>query len=114
MEAIGWDVVTMLLPYIGKKSTRENAAKVLDVIITKGNAKEVFLKCNEGLKCIFWERKGEDEDEDGDDGEAALAQNIARRLMINDNDNDNKVDPVVQTVELCRAISIGDSFNIPC
>jgi Uncharacterised protein family, YAP/Alf4/glomulin len=115
VEAIGWDVVTMLLPYIGKGSTRENAARVLDVIIAKGNAKEVFLKCNEGLKSILWERTDEDEDEDddGDDGEATLAEKIARVRLMN-SDNDDKVDPVVQTEELCRVINIGDSFSLPC
>lgn len=91
----------MLLPYVGRKGTHDNAVKVLNIVLAKGNAKEVFLKCNEGLKNIVWERIYDDDD---DDGEAALAEKFNEVTI---NDKDNGVDPVVQTVELCRATNTG-------
>lgn len=109
MRAIGWDIVTMLLPFIGRKATHGKAIKVLDIVITKGNAKEVFLKCIEGLKNIIWERNY-DEDEEDDDGEATLAEKISEFRMDDNDENDDKVDPVVQTAELCQAINTGYSF----
>ena len=43
-------------------------------------------------------------DDDDDDGEATLAEKFNEVTI---NDKDNGVDPVVQTVELCRATNTG-------
>ena len=94
-------MVIMLLPYIGQKGTHDNGVKVLDIVLAKGNAKEVFLKCNEGLKSIVWERTYDD---DNDDGEATLTEKFNKVTI---DDDDDKADPVVQTVELYRAINTG-------
>jgi len=94
-------MVLMLLPYIGQKGTKDEAVKVLHIVLDKGNAKEVFLKCNEGLKNIVWERTYYD---DNDDGEATLTEKFNE---VNIDDEDNKVDSVVQTVELYQATSKG-------
>lgn len=71
MKAIGWDVVAMLLPFLSREGTRSDAHTVLDIVVRKGNAKEVFLKCTEALKSISWEREYEEEEED--DAETTLA-----------------------------------------
>lgn len=87
MVAIGWDVVAMLVPFLGRKGTRNLADSVLDVVVRKGNAKEVFLKCTEALKSISWVR---DYDEEDSDAEATLADKL----------DDNKVDLTELVVEL--------------
>ena len=107
VEEIGWDVITMLLPYIGQKGTHDNGVKVLEIVLAKGNAKEVFLKCNEGLKNIVWERTYDDGGDD-DDGEATLAEKFNQVTL---DPKENKVNPVVQTVELYRAINAGYSLR---
>jgi len=94
----------MLLPYLGKKTTNVEARKVLDLLVTKGNAKEVFLKCVEGLKLIAWERTYDYDDDD--DGEATLTEKLAQ---VTTDEKDVKVDQVLQTVELHRAITEGMS-----
>lgn len=116
MEGIGWDIVTMLLPFLGRSTTLDNAKNVLDIIVAKGNAKEVFLKCNEALKNIIWERNYDDDDEhddgdeydgderDDDGGEASLAEQIEKVRIT---EKEEKLDPVMQTVELCQAINAG-------
>lgn len=96
----------MLLPYIGQKGTHDDAVRVLHIVLEKGNAKEVFLKCNEALKNIVWERTYDDDygdDDDSDDREATLAEKF-NEVTIHD-----KVDSVVQTVELYRAVTTGYS-----
>lgn len=100
----------MLLPYLGQKATNEDARKVLDILVTKGNAKEVFLKCVEGLKSIVWERTYDDDDDD-DDGEATLAEKLAK---VTTDEDAVKVDQVLQTRELHRAVSRGLGFAISC
>jgi hypothetical protein len=100
LEAIGWDVVTMLLPFLGQKTTNEDAGKVLDILVAKGNSKEVFLKCVEGLKSIVWERTYDDDDDD-DGGEATLTESLAKITATKD---EVKVDPILQTVGLYRAV----------
>ena len=102
MAGIGWDVVTMLLPFVGQKETRQNAVKVLDIVAEKGNAKEVFLKCNEGLKNIVWKRNYFDKDDE--DGEATMSEKLAQICI---EDKTTKMDPVSQTKELYRATKIG-------
>jgi Uncharacterised protein family, YAP/Alf4/glomulin len=93
-----------LSPFIGQKVTRDNALKVLDIVIIKGNAKEVFLKCIEALRLVHWERTFDDDDDD-DDGEATMTEKLAE---ITKDEKENKVDPIAQTVELYRAINKGD------
>src|SRR5271169_1572509 len=100
----------MLLPYLGQKGTNEEARKVLEILVTKGNSKEVFLKCVEGLKSIVWERIYDDDDDD-DDGEATLTEKLAK---VTTDEKDVKVDQVLQTVELYRAITRGLSSTISC
>src|SRR5277367_5739915 len=100
----------MLLPFLGQKATNENAGKVLDILVTKGNSKEVFLKCVEGLKLIVWERKYDDDDGDGD-GEATFTETFAK---ITGPENEVKVDPILQTVGLYRAVKQGLNSVISC
>lgn len=101
----------MLLPYLGQKATNEDARKVLDILVTKGNAKEVFLKCVEGLKSIAWERTYDADDDDDDDGEATLAEKLAK---VTTDEKAVKVDQVLQTRELYRAVNRGLGFAISC
>ena len=90
----------MLLPFLGQKTTNEDAIKVLDVLVTKGNSKEIFLKCVEGLKSIVWERTYDDDDDD-DGGEATLTESLAKITVTKD---EVRMDPILQTVGLYRAI----------
>jgi hypothetical protein len=87
----------MLLPFLGQSATRSDAVKVLDILVDKGNAKEVFLKCTDALKLVVWD-SGFGDGEDGDDGEATLTGNLKQISCENE-----EVDPVMQTVELSRA-----------
>jgi Uncharacterised protein family, YAP/Alf4/glomulin len=92
----------MLLPYIGRKSTVENANKVLNVVTAKGNAKEVFLKCIEALKMIIWENTVEEDD--NDDEEATLAGKI---VEVSVHENGDKQDSMFQTIQVYHAINTG-------
>src|SRR5271155_5578376 len=93
----------MLLPFVGQKTTNEDAGKVLDILVTKGNSKEIFLKGVEGLKSIVWERTYDDDDDDDDDdgGEATLTESLAKITVTED---EVRMDPILQTVGLYRAI----------
>lgn len=104
MENIGWDVVTMLVPFLGRKATKDIAAQVLDVVVTKGNAKEVFLKCVEALKGIKYGTDFDDLAEEGEEGEATLAERLSEFTM-----EDTEVDPIQQTTELYGGIFKGTS-----
>src|SRR5271170_872589 len=100
----------MLLPFLGRKATNEDAGKVLDILVAKGNSKEVFLKCVEGLKSIVWERIYGDDDDD-DCGEATLAESLAKLSAAED---EVKVDPILQTVGLYQAVKQGMKSIISC
>lgn len=89
----------MLLPFIGNTATHTDAVKILVTIVIKGNAKEVFLKCTEGLRSIVWQRESY-HDDDGD-GEAAMTKKLAF------DDQPTEVDPVIQTLELYGASKKG-------
>ena len=91
----------MLLPFIGNTATHTDAVRILNTIVTKGNAKEVFLKCTEGLRSIAWQRESY-HDDDGD-GEAAMT----KKLTVED--QPTEVDPVIQTLELYGASRKGIS-----
>ena len=101
-------MVATLLPYLGQKGTHDSAVRILDIVTAKGNAKEVFLKCNEGLKNILWERTYDDDDDNDNGGEATLADKLVELNL----EQNGKADPVIQTVELYRATNKGTSFNI--
>ena len=75
-------------------------------MVTKGNAKEVFLKCFEALKRIKY---GSDYDEDvvDEEGEATLAEKLSEFSM-----QDTEIDPIQQTTELYNAIFEGILFHI--
>jgi len=92
----------MMIPFLGKKETLQAAVKVLDIVVEKGNSKEVFLKCVEGMKSIRYKRdvvvddEDEDEDEDG-----ALAEKPF------DTTSNEKVNPAAQSVELYKVTAKG-------
>src|SRR5271156_448201 len=90
----------MLLPFIGNKATRESAVKILDVVVTKGNSKEVFLKCTEALKNIQWERTYEGEEDE--EGEATVAEDLENMDF-----EDLPIDTVAQTIQLYKATQKG-------
>jgi hypothetical protein len=69
LEGIGWDVVTMLAPFVGMRKTTLSAIMVLNVVATMGNAKEVFLKCVEVLEVIKWDEIYDTDSEEDEDGE---------------------------------------------
>jgi hypothetical protein len=94
----------MIIPFLGRKAAQENAVKILDILATKGNAKEVFLKCNEGLKNVQWKRRFID-DEDDDDGEATLTEKLGEPVVSN---NQQREDSITQTLELYRATNKGN------
>jgi hypothetical protein len=73
----------MLLPFLSHGATYPAAEKVLDVVTAKGNPKEVFLKCTEGLHRILWETD-------------ASEQEISRES-----------DPVLATTKLYHAAQVG-------
>jgi len=102
LESIGWDVVSMLVPFLGKKSTSEMGSKVLDVVVDKGNAKEVFLKSVEALKDIKYGADYEDTAGVEDPGEATLAEKLSEFTV-----EDTEVDPIEQTTELYKAVFKG-------
>jgi hypothetical protein len=102
VAAIGWDVVSMLVPFLGHSETRPYTANVLDVVVEKGNAKEVFLKCTEALKRIPW-REEFDDDEDND-GEATLAEKLTEFTK-----DESENDQIGQVSELYRATQTGIS-----
>ena len=104
MEAIGWDVVFMLLPFIGNEATRESGVKILDVIAAKGNSKEVFLKCTEALMSVRWERMYESEGDE--EGEATIAEQLKSMDF-----EDLPIDTVAQTIDLYNATLKGLSFK---
>jgi hypothetical protein len=93
----------MLIPFLGSSVTRPYAANVLDVVVEKGNAKEVFLKCTEALKRISW-REEFDEEDDYDGGEATLAEKL---IEFTKDESEN--DQVGQVLELYRATQTGIS-----
>jgi len=98
----------MFLPFLGQKTTNEDAGKVLDILVTKGNSKEIFLKCVEGLKSIVWERTYDDDDAD-DDGEATMTETLDKITGA-----EVKVDTILQTVGLYRAVKQGINSAISC
>jgi hypothetical protein len=102
VENIGWDVVTMLTPFLGIRPTRDTGIKVLDTVVTKGNAKEVFLKCVEALKGIKYGTDFDDAEEE-DDGEATIAEKLSEFTLM----EDSSIDPIQQTTELYKAIFKG-------
>jgi hypothetical protein len=88
----------MMVPFLGREGTLKSAADVLDVIVSKGNAKEVFLKCVEALRGIRYIRNvNDDSDED------TLKENAAPNL-------NERINPVIQTVQLCNA-SMNGTFH---
>jgi len=92
----------MLVPFLGKKSTSEMGSKVLDVVVDKGNAKEVFLKSVEALKDIKYGADYEDTAGVEDPGEATLAEKLSEFTV-----EDTEVDPIEQTTELYKAVFKG-------
>jgi fatty acid/phospholipid biosynthesis enzyme len=80
----------MLLPFLGHKTTSQAAEEVLDVVVIKGNAKEVFLKCIEGLQNTTYDR--ELISDDVDENQTAPTE---------------EVDPVLQTTKLYQAAQKG-------
>ena len=82
MESIAWDVVGMIVPFLGNKDTAELGSQVLDLLVMKGNAKEVFLKCVEALKGIQYSRD------------------------VNDNDNEEEEEPVWTCAKSSTRVSI--------
>ena len=94
--------MTALLPFLGRKETNEETVKVFDILVTRGNAKEVFLKCVEGLRSILWERTYDNDQVD--DSEAMLSEKLAK---VTTNDDGIKVDPILQTVGLYQAVKQG-------
>lgn len=98
----------MLLPFLGRKATETNANKVLTVLVTKGNAKEVFLKCNEALRTIEWQPQ--DDAGPHEEGEANVAEALN---AISKEQEGQEIDPVKQVVAICRATDIGNlSFRV--
>src|SRR5579871_6673416 len=84
----------MLIPFLGQGTTSDAAKAVLNHIISKGNAKEVFLKCLEGMQNITWQRETFDEtNEDNSD----LAVPVS---LIN---LEGGSDPLLQTIALYNA-----------
>lgn len=88
----------MMVPFLGREATCEAAKQVLDLIVTKGNAKEVFLKCVQGLKRIQYERSAGDDDD-------TLVEKLAQTTL------EDVVDPVTQTTELYEA-TINGAFSL--
>ena len=111
MEGIAWDVVTMLLPFLGRKATEPKATDALTLLATKGNAKEVFLKSNEALKGIEWQPRDDDGDDEYGDSEATGAAETLKNLSIAEGDAE-EIDPVKQVVALYRATDIGSLILI--
>jgi len=102
VDGIAWDVVAMLIPFLGRKATERKATDVLTLLAVKGNAKEVFLKTNEALKSIEWQPHDDDE---YDDNKATVAAETLTNLP-NADGAAEKIDPVKQVVALCHAIDI--------
>jgi len=106
VEAIAWDVVAMLIPFLGRRATEPKATDVLTLLAIKGNAKEVFLKANEALKGIEWQPHDDDDDDDKyGDNEATVATETPKNLA-NADGAAEEIDPVKQVVALCHAIDI--------
>jgi Uncharacterised protein family, YAP/Alf4/glomulin len=99
VEGIAWDVVTMLLPFLGRQSTETKANQVLTILAQKGNPKEVFLKCNEALKQIQWR---DDDLDEYDDDEVTVAETLK-----NVSKEDEENNPVKQMISICHATNIG-------
>jgi Uncharacterised protein family, YAP/Alf4/glomulin len=99
VQGIAWDIVTMLLAFLGRQSTEKKANEVLTIVGQNGNAKEVFLKCNEALKQIQW--RADDLDE-YDDSETTIAETL--KNMSNEDEENN---PVKQMIFICRATNMG-------
>ena len=95
MEGIGWDVVTLLIPFLGQKTTVDAAQKVLSVVMSKGNAKEVFLKCVEGIRNIIWER--EPSEEEHIESKLEMAPTTEATL------HERQPDAILQTTKLYHA-----------
>jgi hypothetical protein len=96
----------MLVPFLGRSVARPYAANVLNVLVEKGNAKEVFLECTEALKRIPWEEEF-DEDDDND-GEATLAEKLTEFTITKD---ESENDQIGQVSELYRATQTGISLR---
>jgi hypothetical protein len=99
VEGIAWDVVTMLLPFLGRQSSEAKANEVLTILVQKGNPKEVFLKCNEALKQIQWR---DDDLDEYDDDESTIAETLKNVYRA---DEENK--PVKQMTSMCGATDTG-------
>jgi hypothetical protein len=93
----------MLLPFLGRTATEAKADQVLTILVSKGNAKEVFLKCNEALKKIEWQPQ--DDADEYDDGEATVAETLQAVSKLEEGQED--INPVRQMVALCRATDTG-------
>ena len=98
VEGIGWDVVSVILPYIKQKQTRVDAVRILDIVTTKGNAKEVFLKCIEGLKTIAWEPSVLNDEE-----EINTVETIIEKRNGTTPTEEDPLDTIAQTSEIFRA-----------
>jgi hypothetical protein len=98
VEGIAWDVVTMLLPFLGRQSSEAKANEVLTILAQKGNPKEVFLKCNEALKRIQWRDDDLDEYDDDESTVAETLKNVSK---------DEENQPVKQMTSICGATDTG-------
>ena len=114
MESIAWDVVGMIVPFLGNKDTVELGSQVLDLLVTKGNAKEVFLKCAEALKGIQYSRDLNDDDneekkEEEDDHEITLAERLSKINM----KSTIEIRSIQQTTQLYKALRKSRLQEIP-
>jgi hypothetical protein len=93
----------MIVPFLGFQATVEAGREVLNVVVKKGNPKEIFLKSTEALQGIAWEREVlEDEASD----EVDLVETISK-VTIGDG-----CDPLLQLTELYNASRAGmDLFS---
>jgi len=87
----------MMVPFLGRKATSETAQEVLDVVVNKGNPKEVFLKCVEGIRNILWQRE-ELEEEELDDPHLPEDSEVTP---------EDGPDPVMQLIKLHDAAKEG-------
>jgi Uncharacterised protein family, YAP/Alf4/glomulin len=100
VDSIAWDVVGMIVPFLGNGDTVDSGSKVLDLLVMKGNAKEVFLKGVEALKGIQYSRDLNEEEEEEEENEATLAEKLSKFKM----ESPFEIDPVQQTTHLYKAL----------
>ena len=102
----------MMVPFLGNKDTAELGSKVLDLLVMKGNAKEVFLKCVEALKGIQYSRDVNDndnEEEEDEEDEVTLAEKLSKFNM----KSTIEINPVQQTTQLYKALFKSSPQEIP-